>query len=50
MNAILAIIADGRPAIVEIYREGVEITLLYNFIINPSMMASSKPFRVGSWG
>ncbi len=47
MNAVLAIIADGGRAIVVIYREAVinKIIshLLYNFLINPSMAASSTP-------
>jgi hypothetical protein len=54
VNAILAIIADGRRAIVVIYREGNRnksiSPLLYNFILNPSMAASSNPFRRGSGG
>ena len=56
MNAVLAIIADGGRAIVAIYREGSRnkliSPLLYNFILNPSMAASSNPFRIGSrgWG
>jgi hypothetical protein len=56
MNAVLAIIADGEQAIVVIYREGSRnkliSPLLYNFILNHSMAASSNPFRIGSrgWG
>jgi hypothetical protein len=56
MNAVLAIIADGGRAIVVIYREGSRnkliSPLLYNFILNTSMAASSNPFRRGSrgWG
>ena len=56
MNAVLAIIADGGRAIVVIYREGSRnkliSPLLYNFILNPSMAASSNPFQIGSrgWG
>jgi hypothetical protein len=56
MNAVLAIIADGGRAIVVIYREGSRnkliSPLLYNFILNPSMAASSNPLRIGSrgWG
>ena len=56
MNAVLAIIANGGRAIVVIYREGSRNKLishlLYNFILNPSMAASSNPFRRGSrgWG
>ncbi len=56
MDAFLAIIADGGRAIVVIYREGsrnkLNSPLLYNFILNPSMVASSNPFRIGSreWG
>ncbi len=56
MNAVLAIIANGGQAIVVIYREGrrneLISPLLYNFILNPSMAASSNPFRIGSrgWG
>ena len=53
MNAVLAIIADGGRAIVVIYREAVEINyffhLLYNFILNPLMAASSNPLQRG-WG
>ena len=54
MNAVLAIIADGGRAIVAIYREGSRnkliSPLLYNFILNPSMVASSNPFQRGSQG
>ncbi len=56
MNAVLAIIADGGRAIVVIYREGSRnkliSPLLYNFIFNPLMAASSNPFQRGSrgWG
>jgi hypothetical protein len=56
MNAVLAIIADGGQVIVVIYREGSRnkfiSPLLYNFILNPSMAASSNPFQIGSrgWG
>jgi hypothetical protein len=54
MNAVLAIIADGRQAIVVIYREGSRnkliSPLLYNFLLNPLMAASSNPFQIGSWG
>ena len=54
INAVLAIIADGGRAIVVIYREGSRnkliSPLLYNFILNPSMAASSNPFRRGSQG
>jgi hypothetical protein len=54
MNAVLAIIADGGRAIVAIYREGSRnkliSPLLYNFILNPSMAASSNPFQIGSRG
>ncbi len=56
MNAVLAIIADGRRAIVVIYREGSRnkliSPLLYNFILNSLMAALSNPFRRGSrgWG
>ncbi len=56
MNAVLAIIADGGRAIVVIYSDGSRnkliSPLLYNFILKPSMAASSNPFRIGSrgWG
>jgi hypothetical protein len=56
MNAVLAIVADGGRAIVVIYREGSRNKLishlLYNFILNPLMAASSNSFRIGSrgWG
>ena len=54
MNAVLAIIADGGRAIIVIYREGSRnkliSPLLYNFILNPLMAASSNPFRIGSQG
>jgi hypothetical protein len=56
MNAVLAIIANGGRAIVVIYREArVQINyhpLVYNFILIPSMVASSNPFQRGSrrWG
>ncbi len=54
MNAVLAIIANGGQAIVVIYREGSRNTLisplLYNFILNPSMVASSNLFGRGSQG
>ena len=56
MNAILAIIADGRQAIVDIDIEAGRNTLfshlLYNFIIIPSTTALSNPFLIGSrrWG
>jgi hypothetical protein len=51
MNAVLAIIAYGGRAIVVIYREGSRNKLIsplhYNFILNPSMAASSNPFQKG---
>jgi hypothetical protein len=54
MNAVLAIIVDGRRAIVVVYREGSRnkliSPLLYNFILNPSMVALSNPFQIGSQG
>ncbi len=56
MNAILAIISDDGGAIAVIYREGSRnkliSPLLYNFILNPSMVALSNPFQIGSrgWG
>ncbi len=54
MNAVLAVIADYRRAIIVIYREGSRnkliSPLLYSFILNPSMTASSNPFRIGSRG
>ncbi len=56
MHAVLAIIANGGQTIVVIYREGgrnkLISPLLYSFILNPSMAASSNPFRRGSrgWG
>jgi hypothetical protein len=56
MEAILAIIADGRRAIILIYREAVRNKLisysLYKFILNPSMAATSNPLRRCSrgWG
>ncbi len=53
MNAVLDIIV-GRAIDLIIYREAVEKKLishlLYNFILNPSMSASSDPFQRGSWG
>jgi hypothetical protein len=56
MNAVLAIIADGGRAIVLIYREAGRNKLisysLYNFMLNPSMVATSNPLQRGSrgWG
>ena len=53
---ILVTIVDGGRAIVVIYREGSRnkliSPLLYNFILNPLMAASSNPCRIGSrgWG
>jgi hypothetical protein len=47
INAVLAIIADGRRAFVDIGREAgrnkLISYLLYNFILNPLMVASSNP-------
>jgi hypothetical protein len=47
MNAILAIIADGRQAIVDIDIEAGRNTLfshlLYNFMLKPSMAALPTP-------
>jgi hypothetical protein len=54
--SVFGIIADGGRAIVVIYSEGSRnkliSPLLYNFILNPSMAASSNPFQIGSrgWG
>jgi hypothetical protein len=56
MNAVLAIIADGGRAIVLIYREAGRNKLisysLNNFMLNPSMVATSNPLQRGSrgWG
>jgi hypothetical protein len=54
MNAILAIIADGMQAIVDIDIEAGRNTLfshlLYNFMLKPSMAALSNPLRRGSRG
>jgi hypothetical protein len=54
MNAVLAIIADSGRAILVIYREGSRnkliSPLLYSFIFNTLMAASSNPFRIGSRG
>ena len=55
MHAILAIIANGGPAIILIYREAGRKKLisysLYKFILNP-LTATSNPLRRGSrgWG
>jgi len=56
MDAIVATVVDGGRAIVDINiepgRNKLIYHLLYNFILNPSMAASSNPFRRGSrgWG
>ena len=55
MNAVLAIIADGRRAIVLIYREEGRNKLIsrlfYLFCLNPLMAASSNnPFQRGFRG
>jgi len=54
MDAILATIANGRQAIVDIDREAGRnkfISCLINyFILSPLMMALADPFCRGSWG
>ena len=55
MNAVLAIIADGRRVSIVLQRGSRNkfySRLLYNFILNPSMAASFNPFQRGSrgWG
>jgi len=58
MNAILAIIADGRQAIIVIFREAGKMNYFLLFIIDStkslqrSMVALSNSSRVGSrgWG
>ena len=50
----MATVVDGGRAIVDINiepgRNKLIYHLLYNFILNPSMAASSNPFQRGSWG
>ena len=47
-------VVDGEQAIVginiEASRNKLISNFLYNVILNPSMAASSNPFRRGSWG
>jgi hypothetical protein len=56
MDVVLAIIANGRQAIVVIYREAGRNKLnsysLCKFILNPSTSATSNPLQRGSrrWG
>ncbi len=54
MNAVLAIVADSGRAIVVIHREGSRnkliYPLIYNFILNPLMAASSLPNRLPGVG
>jgi hypothetical protein len=56
MDAILATVADGGQAIVDIGREAGKNKLIsfliYYLILNPSTAASAKPFCSGSgrWG
>jgi hypothetical protein len=54
MNAILAIIADGRQAIFDIDiwagRNTLFSHLLYNFMLKPLMATLSDPLRRGSRG
>jgi len=50
MNAVLAIIANGRQAIVFIYRVNEFLYSLYNFMLNTSMAATSNPLQRGSQG
>jgi len=49
MNAILAIIANGRRAIIVIDREGAEIIFFLLYLID-STKTLQCPFRVGSRG
>jgi hypothetical protein len=56
IDAILATVADGGRAIVDIDREAgrdkLISCLVYYFILNPSTAASANPFQKGSqrWG
>jgi hypothetical protein len=54
MDAILATVAYDRQAIVDIDREASRnksiSCLIYYLILNPSMVASANPFRIGSQG
>jgi hypothetical protein len=54
IDAILATVANGGQAIVDIDREAgrnkLISHLIYYILLNPPMMASAKPFRKGSWG
>ena len=54
MNAVLAIIANGGRAFVDVdieaSRNKLMYHLLYNFILNPLTSASSNPLRRGSRG
>jgi hypothetical protein len=54
MDAFLAIIADGRRAIILIFREAGRNKFisysLYKFIRNPLKAATSNPLRRGSRG
>jgi hypothetical protein len=54
INAIFAIIANGRQGIVDIDREvgrnKLITCLIHDIILNPSMAASANPFRGGSRG
>jgi hypothetical protein len=51
---MLAAIADGRQAIVDMDREAggnkLISCLIYYFILNPSKVAFANPFCRGSWG
>ncbi len=56
MDAILATIAEGKQAIVDINRDAGRNKLIshlfYHIILNPSMAASANPFCRGTqrWG
>jgi hypothetical protein len=43
MNAVLAIIADGRGAIVVIYREAVEINYFFLYFIDSTKTLGRRP-------
>jgi hypothetical protein len=56
MDAVLAIMANGRRAIIFIFRDADRNKIisysLYKFILNPSTSATSNPLQRGSrgWG
>jgi hypothetical protein len=50
---VATVVHRGRAIVdidIEAGRNKLFSHLIYNFILNPSMVASSNPFQRGSWG